>query len=227
MNLNLLTEAIHPKWKVKSTKYGAVCVPYIDARDVIQLLNKVVGVDKWQRDHKEVNGRVLSGIGIKIGEEWVWKWDVGSFSESQRVEKDTKDKGEFSDSFKRAAVNWGIGCHLYQYGTVKLPTCDYVTGSGSKKTYPSKKKNVKETILWDGAALTSYINNEYKRLPKPDVGVMKGEVLTMEVWKTETYQNALIQYTKQGYPANEIIKRLKSKFTGGISPNVLTEIKGK
>ena len=38
---------------------------------------------------------------------WVWKWDAGAESYTE------KEKGEASDSFKRACVNWGIGRELY------------------------------------------------------------------------------------------------------------------
>lgn len=50
---------------------------------------------------------MLCSIGIKIGEEWVWKTDGGTETDIE------SEKGELSDSFKRAGVKWGIGRFLY------------------------------------------------------------------------------------------------------------------
>lgn len=109
-NLTLLKESIPFKWRVQSFSKStatAVCVAYIDARDVMDMLDAVVGAENWQSDYKEVKGNMYAGIGIKLNNEWIWKWDVGTESSSD------KEKGEASDAFKRSAVKWGIGRFLY------------------------------------------------------------------------------------------------------------------
>ena len=78
----------------------------------MNILDETVGEFNWQRDHKEIKGVVYCGVGINgrgqsTHDEWVWKWDAGSESYTE------KEKGEASDSFKRACVNWGIGRELY------------------------------------------------------------------------------------------------------------------
>lgn len=82
---------------------------YKDARVDMDILDETVGPKNWQRDHKELKGNIYCGISIfdKDKNEWIIKWDCGkeSFSESE--------KGESSDSFKRAGFNWGIGRELY------------------------------------------------------------------------------------------------------------------
>lgn len=93
------------KWKKVYEKYFVL--GYIDARDAMDLLDEVVGVGNWQRDHKEVAGNLYAGVGILIDWNRVWKWDCGTESNTE------KEKGESSDSFKRACVNWGIGRFLY------------------------------------------------------------------------------------------------------------------
>jgi hypothetical protein len=89
---------------------------YKDARVDMRILDETVGQMNWQRDHKEVKGNMYSGIGIWDGEksQWVWKWDCGteSFTEAE--------KGEASDSFKRAGFNWGIGRELYTAPSIFL-----------------------------------------------------------------------------------------------------------
>lgn len=116
MKLEDLKKELPFKWRVQSSnQYGAKCVAYIDSRDVQDLLDEVVGVANWQSDYKEVKGNLYAGIGIKIGDNWVWKWDCGTESNVE------KQKGEASDSLKRAAVQWGIGRFLYSKKIVTLP----------------------------------------------------------------------------------------------------------
>lgn len=91
---------------------GFTMLLYKDARCDMNILDETVGEFNWQRDHKEIKGVVYCGVGINgrgqsTHDEWVWKWDAGSESYTE------KEKGEASDSFKRACVNWGIGRELY------------------------------------------------------------------------------------------------------------------
>ncbi len=85
---------------------------YIDARDVYDRLDEVVGPDNWQDKIGEVyaDGSVQASIGIKINDEWVWKTDVGYPNSDQDEEP---MKSAISDAIKRAAVHWGIGRFLY------------------------------------------------------------------------------------------------------------------
>lgn len=109
-SLTLLRESIPFRWRVQNFSKSstvAVCVAYIDARDVMDMLDATVGVENWQSDYKAIKNNMYAGIGIKINGEWVWKWDVGTESTSDKA------KGEASDSFKRASVKWGIGRFLY------------------------------------------------------------------------------------------------------------------
>jgi hypothetical protein len=154
--LNKLKAPLPYQWRVQSIKeYGCDCVAYIDSRDVQERLDEVVGVGGWQSDYKEVKGVVYGGIGIKVGEEWIWKWDAGSESNIE------KEKGEASDSFKRAAVKWGIGRFLYDLKVVKLKSIQY---EKNKKWYPLNETTGKP--LFDGVALTNYINSLNGKQPK-------------------------------------------------------------
>lgn len=90
----------------KSTQRVSI-LPYKDARVDMAMLDETVGPENWARDHKEIKGNLYCGVGIRCGETFVWKWDCGTESTTE------KEKGEASDSFKRACVNWGIGRELY------------------------------------------------------------------------------------------------------------------
>ena len=64
----------------------------------------MVGKEK----HSEYKGNLYCAVGIKDeAGNWIWKEDCGTESYSD------KEKGEASDSFKRACFNWGIGRELY------------------------------------------------------------------------------------------------------------------
>lgn len=84
---------------------------YKDARCDMNILDDIAGADKWQREHYECKGNLFCRVGIK-SDEWVWKSDCGTESNTER------QKGEASDSFKRACFNWGIGRELYTAPTI-------------------------------------------------------------------------------------------------------------
>lgn len=105
-------------------KTGVTFLLYKNARVDMAILDETVGEAHWQRDHKEVKGNLFCGIGIRscivderiqMGDEWIWKWDCGTESNTE------KEKGEASDSFKRAGFNWGIGRELYTAPLIWLP----------------------------------------------------------------------------------------------------------
>jgi len=121
MNLENLKKEIPFKWRVQSAnQYGASCVAYVDARDVQDLLDEVVGQENWQCKYEEHKNNMFCSIGIYLdsgvnNKQWVWKSDCGTESQVE------KQKGEASDAFKRAAVMWGVGRFLYSKTIVKLP----------------------------------------------------------------------------------------------------------
>ena len=117
----------------------------------MDVLDSVVGPGNWQDEAFEVKGNLYYRIGILINDIWVWKSNCGSESNIE------KEKGESSDSFKRAAVKWGIGRFLYDLEIVTLPTATY---SKNNKEYPSIVKGDQSKILWDGKQLNDWINGE-------------------------------------------------------------------
>lgn len=94
--------------RVQSVKQsGLILLLYKNARVDMNVLDDTVGEENWQREHYECKGNLFCRVGIKCGDEWIYKSDCG-------VESNTEaQKGEASDSFKRACFNWGIGRELY------------------------------------------------------------------------------------------------------------------
>lgn len=113
---------------------GATLLLYKDARVDQSVLDESVGVENWQRDHKELKGNIYCGVGVWSDDkkQWVWKWDAGSESNQEAV------KGEASDSFKRACFNLGIGRELYTSPFIWVAADKYnatTNKSGKPMTY--------------------------------------------------------------------------------------------
>lgn len=110
------------------TKNGVSFLLYKNARVDMAMLDETYGEYGWQRDHKELKGNIYCGIGVYDAnkDEWVWKWDCGTESYTE------KEKGEASDSFKRAGFCWGIGRELYTSPFIffKAPTHPKKDGRG-------------------------------------------------------------------------------------------------
>ena len=115
INISALGRPFDPSqisWRLGATnadKTKGIALAYIDARDVMDRLDDVCGPDKWQNIYADAgNGKTCCQIGILIGGHWVWKSNGAGDTDVEA------DKGAFSDAFKRAAVQWGIGRYLYK-----------------------------------------------------------------------------------------------------------------
>lgn len=112
-------------WRVGSVNVQSkrgMALAYIDARDVMQRLDLIVGPENWQCKYSHVGSKTVCDIGIRVSgglaqkdgggitalpDGWVWKADGAGDSDVEA------EKGALSDAFKRAAVRWGVGRYLY------------------------------------------------------------------------------------------------------------------
>jgi len=119
-DLNKLAEpfpADDVEWRVARAGMGSkgifcMVLAYITARAIQQRLDAVVGPENWRLEGPRmlaINGKsaFACGLSIRIGGEWVTKWDV---AEPTNVEP---AKGGWSGAMKRAGAQWGIGRYLY------------------------------------------------------------------------------------------------------------------
>ena len=82
---------------------------YKDARVDMKIVDELFTPMGWKRTHRLIGDRLYCQVEVWDSDkkEWICKEDVG-------VESNTEaEKGQASDSFKRACVNWGIGRELY------------------------------------------------------------------------------------------------------------------
>lgn len=123
--LEKLSKPIPYSWRVQSRnkdKTKAFCSAYIDARDVMRVLDEHC---TWEVQYQEIAGFIFAGIGIMIDGEQLWRWDCGARVEDNPQDQmyDQAGKSAASDAFKRAAVMWGVGRFLYDLDMVTL-NCD-------------------------------------------------------------------------------------------------------
>lgn len=136
---------------------GATLLLYKDARVDQHLLDETFGAENWQRDHKELKGNIYAGVSVwdDNKNQWVTKWDAGSESQTEAV------KGEASDSFKRACVNWGIGRELYTAPFTWISSDKYTPYKNPKtgKLATYDKFKVDEIDYTDGVITKLVISN--------------------------------------------------------------------
>lgn len=110
-------------WKPQVVKGNrAMACAYIDARDVQNRLDEAVGPENWWADY-QILGKgemVICRLTLLVGGRAVTKTDVGG--ESDQPDGGDRLKAAFSDSLKRAAVQWGVGRYLYYLPSV---WCDF------------------------------------------------------------------------------------------------------
>lgn len=88
---------------------GLSLLLFKDARVDQKILDETFTPFGWKRTHQIIDGNLYCTVEIWDSEkcQWIAKQDVGTTSYSE------KEKGQASDSFKRACFNWGIGRELY------------------------------------------------------------------------------------------------------------------
>ena len=142
MNLKDLQKPLELKdidFRIQSINKGgyATILAYKDARVDMNRLDDVCGFD-WQKDYKTIDGRLYCGIGIKQDDEWRWRWDVGTESYTE------KEKGQASDSFKRAGFCWGIGRELYDFPVIQIKLKSNEFRVENNKVYPTYELKLRD-----------------------------------------------------------------------------------
>lgn len=142
---------------------------YKDARVDQNILDETVGPANWERSHQLIGENLYCTVSIYDKDKgcWVSKQDVGTESYTE------KEKGQASDSFKRACFNWGIGRELYTAPRIKLFSSD-----GS---YKADKNNLGKAVTYDTFSVKSI---DYDR---------KGNIKALEILN-DTQGRAVFSY---------------------------------
>lgn len=146
---------------------GCSLLLYKNARCDMNILDETVGADHWQRRHYDCKGNLFCSVGILCGEEWIWKDDCGTESNAE------KQKGEASDSFKRACFNWGIGRELYTAPFIWVPA-DRVTLNKKGDKYSTYDRFELERIALEGKQIMGLAIKKEKGPVVYTWGTLKG-----------------------------------------------------
>ena len=108
--------------RVQSQKQsGLILLLYKNARVDMDILDQEYGKFGWQRKHEFKDGRLYCTVSVwdKEKGQWISREDVGTESNTEA------EKGQASDSFKRACVNFGSGRELYTSPFIWVKAGDY------------------------------------------------------------------------------------------------------
>jgi hypothetical protein len=134
------------EWRIQHAtkdKSRGFAVPYLRSRAIQVRLDEVVGPYNWKPEYKpwhtvtatnKTTASQLCGLSVfcEARGEWIQKWDGAENTDIEAV------KGGISDSFKRAAVLWGIGRYLYSMDGVWV---DLEEGKSIKKAEYQRLNN--------------------------------------------------------------------------------------
>lgn len=170
------------KYNVDPYKAGVQILLYKDARVDQRILDETVGAMNWQRHHSRDNANCTISIWDDDKKQWIEKEDTGTESFTE------KEKGLASDSFKRAAFNWGIGRELY--------SAPFVWVNGTQCTITNEKKcyekfKVSEMTVEDGEITAITVVNskntvvfQMGKKKETDIGEVAEAAMMVEVKRT-------------------------------------------
>lgn len=101
------------EWRVSHARMTrnrpqALVLAYVTNRAIMERLDEVFGIAGWKNEYQEWREKgVKCSLSCKVGDEWITKEDGADATDLEAT------KGGFSNSMKRAAVQWGIGRYLY------------------------------------------------------------------------------------------------------------------
>ena len=187
-----------PKGEVKERKGpGGKMLSYVDARQVQNRLDEVVGTENWQTHFSEVCGNYCCTLSLKIDGEWIAKSDGAGETSIEG------DKGGFSDAFKRAAVSFGIARYLYSDSKMTPEQFDKRRGvmadvqSEDKATIPTEADKMVANDL-----VLAVQNENSQKILEIWASLVTDQERTVAVWsllqsQTRRYINKLVKESNQ------------------------------
>ena len=167
---------------------GLSLLLYTDARAAMKILDETFGCLHWQRSHQMIGNSLYCTVSVWDNEkqQWISKSDVGTESYTE------KEKGQASDSFKRACVSVGIGRELY--------TAPFIWVSANKVNLDNREivgltivnQNGEVVYSLGQSERTSTINRELERTGVAiDAVLNRYGVSSVDDMTEETYRSAM------------------------------------
>jgi len=223
---------------LKKDGTSACFLLYKDARCDMAILDETFGSMNWQREHfireNIINGQraMVNYCRVSIWDadkgNWVMKEDVGTESNTENA------KGESSDSFKRACVNWGIGRELYSAPNIWVNFAEgevYTDNRGNKQTYLKlsvkeitydTNRNIASLVLIDSKGIERY---KWYATPKAGKSALTGQKNGTTTQPTTTTASAPSVVSLDDKLSQDLIKAIGT-FTTALDINgVMNQVK--
>lgn len=193
----------------KTGAVGTTILLYKDARVDMNILDETVGAMNWQRGHSVIDGNLYCTISIwdEVKEQWIAKSDVGTESNTE------KEKGQASDSFKRAGFNWGIGRELYSapFVYIQLDKSEYIERNGKltsnakfkvKDVSYDESRNIVRLVVVDSKGKVRYTFGENTQQQTQET-VYNRQTLKARATQGGISEDDLKHYLKETLKVNE------------------------
>ncbi len=193
------------------TQSGCSLLLYKDARCDMRLLDETFGSMNWARSHEVIDGNLYCNVSVWDNEKemWITKQDVGTESYTE------KEKGQASDSFKRACFNFGIGRELYTAPFIWVNiTKDDLNANGKIKT----TFKVQSIGYNDKREITSLVIVDNKGNKRYEMGkVIKPKTESQKSEQTDTLAMALQEVNAA--QSIETIKQICDNYRAVLGKN--------
>lgn len=174
---------------------GLSLLLYKDARADMKILDETFGCLGWKRTHQSIDGNLYCTVELWDSEkkEWISKQDVGTVSYTE------KEKGQASDSFKRACVSVGIGRELY--------SAPFVWISAQKCNIQRKNDKL---ICYDKFTVSEISYNKDR------------EIIGLSILNSNTGEIAFSMFPKQAQQKNDRYSEFDSELRRtGVKPEAV------
>ena len=200
--------------------YGLRLLLYKDARVDQKILDEMFTPFGWQRTHQEIDGKLYCTVSVwdDSRQQWISKQDVGTASYSD------KEKGQASDSFKRACFNWGIGRELYTAPDIWVPAARvHIRENRDKKGHYTttdrfsvqsisynERREISALIVMDQDRKIVFQMGQGKKAPQPE--------------DTDPYLGLLHhELERTGIPLESVLERYGIQDMGQMTPDIYSK----
>lgn len=202
---------------------GLSLLLFKDARVDQKILDETFSPFGWKRSHQSIDGNLYCTVEVwdSEKEQWIAKQDVGAMSYSE------KEKGQASDSFKRACFNWGIGRELYTAPFIWVPAAKtdiqkkgdrYITKdsfSVQSISYSAQKEIASLAIVNQKGMKVYGLNQEPENKTASDKMLTAGQMKILEK-----------ELERTGIAMEAVLERYRIKEAGEMTPEIYKKALG-
>lgn len=199
-----------------------------DARVDQKILDEIFTPFGWKRTHQSIDGNLYCTVEIwdREKQQWIAKQDVGTTSYAE------KEKGQASDSFKRACFNIGIGRELYTAPFIWVPFMNaniqkkgdrYITSDHFSVTSIAynAQREITELVISNNRGQKVYEMKQKAQKTDGKLSVQKLKALDQELQRT----GVSIETVLERYHLQEIGQMTAETYTNAM--NSLKKTKSK